>query len=314
MSHVTIPEAAEKMIQNLRDAAMRQDGSGHPLRAEAELRGLIAGLYQDMRSGWSRASQEGAAHQATLKKLEAVEKERDLVARASMDAAQDMALAMGRIAEYNRNLRTASLKLIRTLGKACEVVMPRLRGSRLVNRRMERLGKLACNLCGGSGKIDDEIVLGKTAEECMKPCPDCSPLLAATPRAAEVKKTPTTLGFVDAAPITLRQFQVLNERRVPAFGATLEGQSLREWCCELAEEAGEVCGVAKKLARASHPTDPKKDITGKPRKTMSDLADEIGDVVTVAAIVASRAGIDFEQAVKVKWNKVSEGVNWRERL
>lgn len=44
------------------------------------------------------------------------------------------------------------------------------------------------------------------------------------------------------------------------------------------------------------------------------LADEIGDVVTVAAIVASRAGIDFEQAVKVKWNKVSEGVNWKERL
>lgn len=314
MNHITIPEVAEQMIQNLKAEMGRRDGSGSPLRSEAELRGLIAGLYQDVRYESNLRAKEFRAHSEALKKLAQVEKERDAIAKASMDASQDLALAMQCLSAQNLDLRSAALKLIRTLNKAHEIVMPRLRGPCLVDGRIKRLRGLVCGVCCGSGRIDDEVTLGKTTEECTKPCPWCAPLLAASPRPAAVNKTPTTLGFVDAAPITLRQFQVVNERRVPAFGSTLMGQSLREWCCELAEEAGEVCGVAKKLARAGHPTDPTKDITGKPKKTMSDLADEIGDVVTVAAIVASRAGIDFEQAVKVKWNKVSEGVNWKERL
>lgn len=311
MNHITLPEVAEQMIQNLMGDMRRQDGSGHPLRSEAELRGLIASLYQDIEHNRNLAAKEGRAHSRALDKLADIKRDRNLIDKAR--------LATEKIADYfatkyrdlqaaNEALQVAAIKLIRTLDKAHEIVMPRLRGACLVTARKNALGRIVCGECSGRGRV-----IGDFAES-MIACPKCSPLLAATPKAAAVKKTPTTLGFVDAAPITLRQFQVANERRVPAFGASLQQRSLMEWCCELAEEAGEVCGVAKKLARASHPTDPTKDITGKPRKKMSDLADEIGDVVTVAAIVASRAGIDFEQAVKVKWNKVSEGVNWKERL
>ena len=126
--------------------------------------------------------------------------------------------------------------------------------------------------------------------------------------------TPIERGFVDAAPLTFRDFQAKNAARIPAFGMTLTHRTLMEWCCELAEETGEVCGVAKKRARTPHPTIPGHDIAGKKTPTLHDLADELGDVVTVAACVASRAGIDLELAVRQKWNNVSSRVSHPERI
>ena len=58
--------------------------------------------------------------------------------------------------------------------------------------------------------------------------------------------TPIERGFVDAPPLTFRDFQAKNAARIPAFGMTLTHRTLMEWCCELAEETGEVCGVASR--------------------------------------------------------------------
>jgi len=126
--------------------------------------------------------------------------------------------------------------------------------------------------------------------------------------------TPIERGFADAEPLTFRAFQAINADRVPAFGMTINDWSLRDWCCELAEETGEVCGVAKKRARKPHPTLPGHDIAGKKTPTLSDLGDELGDVVTVAFLVASRAGIDLELALRHKWNNVSERVSYPVRI
>lgn len=83
-----------------------------------------------------------------------------------------------------------------------------------------------------------------------------------------------------------------------------------EWCpdeqpdmmfraVELGGEAGEALNVVKKLERE------RKGWRGS-RATVDQLADEIGDVVHCAYLLARAAGIDFEAAVINKFNKTSE--------
>lgn len=128
------------------------------------------------------------------------------------------------------------------------------------------------------------------------------------------KPTPHTKGFSEGEAMNFREFQRINEARIPAFGPNCENWRPMEWGCALAEEAGEVCGVLKKRARTPHPTLAGHDITGKPNPTLSDLGEELADVLTYAFIIASRHGIDLNNALRLKWNKVSEKVNHPVRI
>lgn len=84
----------------------------------------------------------------------------------------------------------------------------------------------------------------------------------------------------------------------------------REWCPdqepdlsfrgnEMAGETGEACNVIKKLERERH------GWRGS-RATLSELADELADVVHTAILCAITAGIDLEPAVIAKFNATSE--------
>jgi|GEM_PF-2028166 NTP pyrophosphatase (non-canonical NTP hydrolase) len=76
---------------------------------------------------------------------------------------------------------------------------------------------------------------------------------------------------------------------------------------ELAGEVGEACNVAKKIERE------RLGIRGS-RATISDLGDELADVIICADLVAMGEGIDLESAVARKFNATSEKVGLRTRL
>ncbi|MBS7699198.1 MAG: MazG-like family protein [Chelatococcus sp.] len=68
---------------------------------------------------------------------------------------------------------------------------------------------------------------------------------------------------------------------------------------ELAGETGEACNVIKKLERERH------GWVGS-RATLTDLADELADVVICADLAAMTAGIDLSGAVVRKFNATSD--------
>jgi len=76
---------------------------------------------------------------------------------------------------------------------------------------------------------------------------------------------------------------------------------------ELAGEVGEACNVIKKLERERH------GIRGS-RATVSDLADELADVIICVDLIAMQYGIDLDAAVARKFNVTSEKVGLDTRL
>lgn len=72
---------------------------------------------------------------------------------------------------------------------------------------------------------------------------------------------------------------------------------------EMQEEAGEAGGVVKKLERE------RLGLPGS-RKTVQDLADELGDVIITADLVANHYGIDLQKAATDKFNKTSRDMGF----
>jgi NTP pyrophosphatase (non-canonical NTP hydrolase) len=66
----------------------------------------------------------------------------------------------------------------------------------------------------------------------------------------------------------------------------------------LAGETGEACNIIKKLAREQC------DIRGS-RATLEQLAKELADIVIYADLLAIRASIDLDRAVRDKFNATS---------
>jgi NTP pyrophosphatase (non-canonical NTP hydrolase) len=87
-----------------------------------------------------------------------------------------------------------------------------------------------------------------------------------------------------------------------------------DWSNAMCGEAGELANVVKKLRRlecASHTN----LVGGADRDDlMEKLADEMGDVVAYLDLLATFYGIDLAEAVKDKFNRVSERQGFPERL
>lgn len=79
----------------------------------------------------------------------------------------------------------------------------------------------------------------------------------------------------------------LQQQLWPGSGTLVQG-------LVLAEEAGEVCRVLAKSSQGIRET------------TRGDLADELADVVIVALGLAAREGIDIDQAVTAKLERILE--------
>lgn len=83
-----------------------------------------------------------------------------------------------------------------------------------------------------------------------------------------------------------------------------------DWSNAMCGEAGEAANVVKKLRR--HETGMPDRI---PRSELvAMLADELGDVVAYADLLARHYGIDLGEAVADKFNRVSEREGFPERL
>jgi NTP pyrophosphatase (non-canonical NTP hydrolase) len=91
----------------------------------------------------------------------------------------------------------------------------------------------------------------------------------------------------------------------------LESWSLSDWGVALAGECGEVCDVIKKLNRVRDGMGGNKRA---PTELRSDLADEIADTYLYLDLLAQAAGIDLGEAVKRKFNAVSDRMGFPERL
>ena len=73
---------------------------------------------------------------------------------------------------------------------------------------------------------------------------------------------------------------------------------LAQWCNAVCGELGELANIIKKVDRGDFTLD----------EALGDIADECADVLTYLDILAFRAGVDLEEAVVSKFNRVSNRV------
>ena len=88
--------------------------------------------------------------------------------------------------------------------------------------------------------------------------------------------------------------------------------SLADWSNALCGEAGEHANVIKKIRRQETGAVNKGDPTMEELKAMA--MEELADVVIYADLMAKQLGGDLGQAIKAKFNKVSEKYGFPERL
>jgi NTP pyrophosphatase (non-canonical NTP hydrolase) len=84
-----------------------------------------------------------------------------------------------------------------------------------------------------------------------------------------------------------------NVRRCEDVFHVLDEWSLTDWGCAMAGEVGEACNLIKKRRRG-------EEIDS------DDIAEEVADVVIYADLLLARLGKDLGEAVRAKFNKVSQ--------
>jgi NTP pyrophosphatase (non-canonical NTP hydrolase) len=86
-----------------------------------------------------------------------------------------------------------------------------------------------------------------------------------------------------------------------------------DWSNAMCGEVGEAANVVKKIRRVETGSAPGPD--DPPVGTLVKmLADELGDIIAYADLLAAYYGIDLSQAVAQKFNRVSERQGFPERL
>lgn len=100
---------------------------------------------------------------------------------------------------------------------------------------------------------------------------------------------------VKSAPIDFATLQRVGLARCDDVFGGIAKWSEAEWTNALAGEVGEACNLTKKRLRGDQPC-----------PTDDDVMDELADVVIYAALCASKVGGDLGEAVRRKFNQVSE--------
>ncbi len=93
--------------------------------------------------------------------------------------------------------------------------------------------------------------------------------------------------------LSFEQLRQTNVPRCEQVFHKLTDWSPTDWSNAMAGEAGETCNLTKKLRRG--------EVIATER-----IAMELADVVIYADLLAARMGIDLGEAVRVKFNQVSE--------
>lgn len=84
-----------------------------------------------------------------------------------------------------------------------------------------------------------------------------------------------------------------------------ESWSLSDWGVAMGGEAGEALNVIKKINRAAQGIAGNTGAVDEVAPLMDALGEELADVVLYIDLLAARAGIDLEDAIRTKFNKTS---------
>ena len=98
-----------------------------------------------------------------------------------------------------------------------------------------------------------------------------------------------------------RCFEFRNRQGILCHRDGVGTWTLVQWTNAMAGEVGEACNIAKKIDRG--------DFDGLPNEAKQLLAEELADVVCYADLAATRMGIDLGEAVRRKFNAVSDRIN-----
>lgn len=115
-----------------------------------------------------------------------------------------------------------------------------------------------------------------------------------------------SLRFVDLALANMKRLPLFKNRLGQPAHSQPDGSdwSLSEWTNALAGEVGEACNIAKKIQRGDF-----GEVGSETHlRAVSDFLKELADVVTYADICASRVGGHLGEAVRFKFNEVSDRV------
>lgn len=105
--------------------------------------------------------------------------------------------------------------------------------------------------------------------------------------------------------MNLKTLREANVKRCEQVFHPLDSWSAAEWACAMAGEAGEACNAVKKLRRFDDGTNTAKDPKTK-AECISAIACELADTIIYVDLLAARLGIDLGEAIREKFNLVSD--------
>lgn len=109
-------------------------------------------------------------------------------------------------------------------------------------------------------------------------------------------------------PLNFDQLRTTNVERCETVFHPLQAWSPTDWGCAMAGETGEACNFIKKLRRLEG-ADRYFDTPERRAELNVKIAKELADVVIYADLLAARLGIDLGEAVRQKFNEVSDEHN-----
>lgn len=111
--------------------------------------------------------------------------------------------------------------------------------------------------------------------------------------------------MLTANDLTFDDLRIVNVTRCERFFHPLNDWTPAEWACAVAGEAGEVCNAVKKLRRVRDGTNTSKDPQSE-AEAVAAIADELADTIIYCDLLAARLGIHLNDAVRKKFNEVSD--------
>lgn len=114
--------------------------------------------------------------------------------------------------------------------------------------------------------------------------------------------------------VDLADLRKQNVARAERWHSEGEPWSLADWSNAMCGEAGEAANVVKKIRRHETGLGEVSYNTPDMVRLHAALAEELADLVIYADLVADQADIDLSEAIREKFNRVSEAQDFPERI
>jgi NTP pyrophosphatase (non-canonical NTP hydrolase) len=113
--------------------------------------------------------------------------------------------------------------------------------------------------------------------------------------------------------LNFRELREANVERCEEVFHMVDDWSPCDWATAMAGECGEACNEVKKLRRLDG-ADALIDTPEKRQQLRINIGKELADLIIYADLLAARLGIDLSEAIRAKFNEVSEKRNSAIRL